>query len=79
MIFAGHDFADEDLVVAAGKDLDDPTIDERQAARQDRCRRAGRGGVQTSEVLRPRVANRREISSWSTCRMLIAKHPFFVR
>ena len=54
MVFAGDDFADEDLVVAAGKDLDDPTIDECQAARQDRCRRAGRGGVQTGEVLRPR-------------------------
>ena len=43
MVFAGHDLADEDLVVAAGQDVDDPAIEKRQAISQDR--RAGDAAV----------------------------------
>src|SRR5436305_6508358 len=53
-VFAGHDLAEEDLVVAAGEDVVDPAIEEREAAGQDR--RAGRcgGAVEVREVLGPR-------------------------
>ena len=54
MMFASHDFADKDLMVTAGKDLNDPAIDERHAVGQDRCGRDGRGDVQASEILRAR-------------------------
>ncbi len=38
LVFAGDDLADEDLVIAAGEDVDDLAIEKRQAIREDRRR-----------------------------------------
>ena len=79
LVFAGHESRRRRYRGLLREDLDDPAIDKRQAVSQDR-----RGGAavvifRPVKSFGPGVANRREISSWSSRKMFTAKQRFFLR
>src|SRR5262249_45374322 len=52
LVFPSDDLAHENLVVSAGKDVDDTAIDKSKAIGQNRCGRGGRPEFQVREILR---------------------------